>query len=124
MIQEVLCNKTKAMLITRPRRFGKTLNLSILRRFFEDERTAQGEKIDNGYLFDGLAVSRCGEEVLQHRQQYPVIFLSLKSAKQPDYEMAYDSLIDEIAREFSRHQYVLPVSYTHLDVYKRQEPVQ
>ena len=107
LIQEVLCNKTKAMLITRPRRFGKTLNLSILRRFFEDERTAQGEKIDNGYLFDGLAVSRCGEEVLQHRQQYPVIFLSLKSAKQPDYEMAYDSLIDEIAREFSRHQYVL-----------------
>ena len=73
----------------RPRRFGKTLNQFMIRRFFEDEITEQGEKVDNGYLFDGLKIAACGEEIMQHRQQYPVIFLTLKSAKQPTYEMAY-----------------------------------
>ena len=107
MIEKLIRSKTVVTLLTRPRRFGKTLNQSMIRRFFEDERTEQGEKIDNGHLFDGLAISNCGEEILKHKQQYPVIFLSLKSAKQPDYEMAYASLVDEIAKEFHRHKYVL-----------------
>ena len=62
-------------MFTRPRRFGKTLNQFMIRRFFEDERTEKGEKVDNGYLFDGLAIAECGEEILKHQQQYPVIFL-------------------------------------------------
>ena len=107
LIKKLIENKTKVTLFTRPRRFGKTLNQSMIRRFFEDERTEQGEQIDNGHLFDGLAISRCGEEILKHQQQYPVIFLSLKSAKQPDFEMAYKSLLDEISKEFKRHKYVL-----------------
>ena len=107
MIEELVRSKTVVTLFTRPRRFGKTLNQSMIRRFFEDERTTQGERIDNGHLFDGLAISRCGEEILKHQQQYPVIFLSLKSSKQPSYEMAHASLIDEISKEFKRHKYVL-----------------
>ena len=94
-------------LFTRPRRFGKTLNQSMFRRFFEDERKPDGSRIDNGYIFDDLAISKCGEVYLRHQQQYPVINLSLKSGKQPGFEMAYKCLIDEIAEEFRRHKYVL-----------------
>ena len=110
LVKEILDSAGKAVLLTRPRRFGKTLNLSMIRRFFEDERTAEGESIDNGDLFNGLAVSECEEKYLSHQQQYPVISLSLKSAKQPDYSMARDCLIDEIVQEFRRHQYVLKSS--------------
>ena len=50
MIKELLDGEGKVLLLTRPRRFGKTLNLSMIRRFFEDERTEKGEKIENGYI--------------------------------------------------------------------------
>ena len=107
LIKELLEKKAMVTLFTRPRRFGKTLNQSMIRRFFEDEITEQGERIDNRYLFDGLAISSCGEDILKHQQQYPVIFLSLKSAKQSDYNTAYNCLVDEICKEFERHSYVL-----------------
>ena len=107
MIRELLESNAKVTLFTRPRRFGKTLNQSMIKRFLEDEITEHGERIDNSYLFDGLAISRCSEDILKHQQQYPVIFLSLKSAKQPDYSKAYESIIDDICKEFVRHSYVL-----------------
>ena len=107
MIKKLIEENAKVTLFMRPRRFGKTLNQFMLRRFFEDERTRSGERIDNGYLFDGLKVAACGEEVLQHQQQYPVIFLSLKSAKQPNFEEAYKKICKALAEEFRRHQYLL-----------------
>ena len=107
MIEKLIESRAKVTLFTRPRRFGKTLNQFMIRRFFEDEITEKGEKVDNGYLFDGLKITECGEEILSHQQQYPVIFLTLKSAKQPDFEMAYGALADEIYNEFVRHRYVL-----------------
>ena len=107
MIKELIESNAKVTLFTRPRRFGKTLNQFMIRRFFEDERTRSGERIDNGYLFDGLKITACGEEVLQHQQQYPVIFLSLKSAKQPNFEEAYKKICRALAEEFRRHQYLL-----------------
>ncbi len=107
MIQSLIESRTMVTLFMRPRRFGKTLNQFMIRRFFEDERTRSGERIDNGYLFDGLKVTACGEEVLQHQQQYPVIFLSLKSAKQPNFEEAYKKICRALAEEFRRHQYLL-----------------
>ena len=107
MIKKLIEENAKVTLFMRPRRFGKTLNQFMIRRFFEDERTRSGERIDNGYLFDGLKVTACGEEVLQHQQQYPVIFLSLKSAKQPNFEEAYKKICRAIAEEFRRHQYLL-----------------
>ena len=107
MIRDLIESNANVMLFTRPRRFGKTLNQSMIRRFFEDEINEFGKKIDNGYLFDGLAVSRCGEDILMHQQRYPVISISLKSAKQPDFDTAYGNICKEIADEFRRHQYVL-----------------
>ena len=107
MIKELIESNAKVTLFTRPRRFGKTLNQFMIRRFFEDEITEKGDRIDNGYLFDGLAIADCDEELRKHQQQYPVIFMSLKSAKQEDYQTAYACLIDEICKEFQRHSYVL-----------------
>ena len=107
MIKKLIESQAKVTLFTRPRRFGKTLNQFMIRRFLEDERTRSGERIDNGHLFDGLKIAECGEEILSHRQQYPVIFLSLKSAKQPNFQEAYKKLCGEIAGEFRRHQYLL-----------------
>ncbi len=107
MIKKLIEKNAKVTLFMRPRRFGMTLNQFMIRRFFEDERTRSGERIDNGDLFDGLKVAACGEEVLQHQQQYPVIFLSLKSAKQPNFEEAYKKICRALAEEFRRHQYLL-----------------
>ena len=68
---------------------------------------ADGKKVVNAYLFDKLKIKECGEEYMAHQGRYPVINLSLKSGKQPTYEMAAASLVDEIAKEFKRHRYVL-----------------
>lgn len=107
MIQELLESNAKVSLFTRPRRFGKTLNQSMIRRFFEDERTQEGEKVDNGDLFEDLAITTCGEEVLTHQQRYPVISMTLKSTKQKNYHLAYEELKKWISEEYKRHQYVL-----------------
>ena len=107
MIKKLIESNAKVTLFTRPRRFGKTLNQFMIRRFFEDEITEKGEKVDNGYLFNGLAITECGEEIMQHQQLYPVIFLSLKSAKQPTYALAYMELKKRISEEYKRHRYVL-----------------
>ena len=107
MIKKLIESQAKVTLFTRPRRFGKTLNQFMIRRFFEDEITEKGEKVDNGYLFEGLKIAECGEEILKHQQQYPVIFLTLKSAKQPTYALAYMELKKRISEEYKRHRYVL-----------------
>lgn len=107
MIRDLLDRGGKVTLFTRPRRFGKTLNLSMIRRFFEAEIGFDGKEIQNGYLFKDLKISAYGQHYMAHQGKYPVINLSLKSAKQPTYEMAYRCLVDEIAKEFIRHAYVL-----------------
>ena len=121
MIEKLIESNAMVTLFTRPRRFGKTLNQFMIRRFFEDERTEKGAKVDNGYLFDGLKIAECGEEILSHQQQYPVIFMTLKSAKQPTYEMAYACLVDEICKEFERHSYVLQgeMSQRNREIFER-----
>lgn len=106
-VKELLDKKGDVNLFTRPRRFGKTLNLSILKYFFEDARDTDGEKLDNTYLFERLNIMKESDDYLSHMGQYPVISLSLKSGKQPDFEMALASLIDEIQKEFQRHKYIL-----------------
>ena len=95
----------------------------MIRRFFEDERTEQGERIDNGHLFDGLAISRCGEEILKHQQQYPVIFMSLKSAKQPNYALTYMELKKCISGEYKRHKYILRGGVLSKDEIERFEKI-
>jgi hypothetical protein len=106
-IRELLDKKGEVNLFTRPRRFGKTLNMSMLQYFFEDAREADGTKVDNSHLFQGMKIMEAGEKYLAHRGQYPVISLSLKSAKQPNFDMAYDMLKRQIADEYSRHMFIL-----------------
>lgn len=64
----------------------------MIRRFFEEELDTEGEKIDNGYLFHKLNIAKCGGEYMAHQGNYPVISLSLKSAKQPAYEWRLPAL--------------------------------
>ena len=107
MLKELADQKGTVNLFTRPRRFGKTLTLSMVRTFFEDERNYAGEKIDNRRYFEGKKIMEAGEKYTSELGQYPVIKLSLKSAKQPTYEMAYNCLRNEMIYEFDRHRYVL-----------------
>ena len=123
MIRDLFENNAMVTLFTRPRRFGKTLNQFMIRRFFEEERTEKGEKINNGGLFDGLAITQCGEEILSHQQQYPVIFLTLKSAKQDTYALAYMELKKRLSAEYKRHKYVLMGDTLTTDEKERFEAV-
>ena len=106
-IKELLDKKGDVNLFTRPRRFGKTLNMSMLQYFFEDSRKENGEKLDHAYLFEGLQIMEQGEEYLSHMGQYPVINLTLKGGKQPNYELAYTLLKRQIAYEYKRHKFIL-----------------
>ena len=105
-IKELLDLKGKVNLFLRPRRFGKTLNLSMLRYFFEDTGDVKKNE-ENKSLFQGLKIMEQGEEYTRHMGNYPVINLTLKSAKQPGFESAYSKLRKAIADEFQRHQYIL-----------------
>lgn len=98
-IKELLEKKGAVNLFTRPRRFGKTLNLSMLQYFFENT--------GNTGLFEGLQICGYEEICTEHMGQYPVIMLSLKSAKQPDFRQAYAALMDDIGREFDRHRGIM-----------------
>lgn len=105
-IKELLDLKGKVNLFTRPRRFGKTLNLSMLRYFFED--TGDMEKNErNKELFQGMKIIGEGEKYSGQMGMYPVINLTLKSAKQEDFETAYYMLQVEIASEFDRHRNII-----------------
>lgn len=107
LIRDLLDNGGKVYLFTRPRRFGKTLGLSMLKTFFEREIGTDGEPVDNSRYFDGMAIMKAGNAYTRHLGQYPVISLSLKSGKQPDFRMAYECLVEQIAIEYKRHAYVL-----------------
>lgn len=100
-IKELLDMKGKVNLLTRPRRFGKTLNLSMLKCFFE-MNSYHAEK-----LFSGLAIMNAGYEYTKHMSGYPVISLSLKSMKQASYELSYVQMKKMIAEEFRRLDFVL-----------------
>lgn len=101
MIKDIIDNREKVNLYTRPRRFGKTLNLSMLQYYFE-----KTDK-DNSYLFDNLKISKAGDIYKDYQGQYPVISLSLKSMKQPNFDYSFSEYKNLITREFGRHNYIL-----------------
>ena len=101
MIKDLLDNEDMISLITRPRRFGKTLNLSMIQRFFEKTEES------NAYLFENLKISYEGEEYLKHQGKYPVITLSLKALKQPDYDKSIDFFKFIVQAEYKRHKKIL-----------------
>lgn len=108
LIKDLLDNKAAVNLFTRPRRFGKTLNISMLQYYLEDRRDEfTGEKIDNSYLFEGLNIKAEGEKYTKDMGKYPVINLSLKSAKQRSLDLAFQCIREEISNEFKRHKYII-----------------
>jgi hypothetical protein len=102
-IKDLLDKKATVTLCTRPRRFGKTLNQTMLKCFFED--TAQTGGKDTGALFRGLKIEVTGERYMCHQGKYPVIFLTFKDTKMADFENSYTQLKNIIADEFARHEY-------------------
>lgn len=106
LIQELVELKGKVNLFTRPRRFGKTLNMSMLQYYFENTGDA-AETANNASLFLGLKIMEAGEKYTSLMGRYPVISLTLKSAKQKTFDSAFYKLREEIAEEFKRHKYLL-----------------
>ena len=106
LIRDVVEKGGEVTLFTRPRRFGKTLALSMLRTFFEKEYDSEGNVVDKRRYFEGKKIMDAPEDILSMMGRYPVIKLSLKSAKQPRYISAALQLRDEIISEFSRHSYI------------------
>ncbi len=100
LIKELLDFGSEVTLITRPRRFGKTLNLSMLRHFFEKTPNS------TAFLFDGLHIAK-HPECMEHQGQYPVIFLTLKGIKGATWEASFDNIKWLIADAFWRHSYLL-----------------
>lgn len=100
LIQELVEKGSAVALIPRLRRFGKTLNLSMLRYFFE--KTEE----DNSHLFKSLNIWK-NEKIRALQGQFPVIFISLKDVKHFSWEETFESLRGLIAKEFQRHSYLL-----------------
>jgi hypothetical protein len=99
-IEEVIQDASRVLLFPRPRRFGKTLNMSMLQYFFTNKNTEENRR-----LFDGLAITK-SQVFEQHFGQYPVVFLSFKSCKGDNYEKIYYSIRAVIARAFKEHKYI------------------
>lgn len=107
MIKDLLDQKAKVALFTRPRRFGKTLNISMLKYFFEDSRDWQGKRQDWSYLFKGLKIMDAGKQYSSYMGQYPVIYLTFKDSKRESFKRSYEEIVRVIAEEFGRHEFVL-----------------
>ena len=98
MIKEFLDRKPLISLFTRPRRFGKTLNMDMLRVFFEISDT------DTSQYFRDKEIWKCGEEYREHQGKYPVIFLTFKDIKFNTWEETIAAITDVFAKETQRHE--------------------
>ena len=99
-ISELLNYTDKVQLITRPRRFGKTLMMSMLKCFFDIEQ-------DNRVLFSGLEIGRNKVLCAEWMNQCPVVFLTFKEIEGLDFESAYDCLKDVLAEIFNQYSFIL-----------------
>ena len=116
LIKEFLDKKPLVSLFTRPRRFGKTLNMDMLRVFFEisDEDTSK-------YFID-KAIWKCGEEYRSHQGKYPVIFLTFKDVKFDSWEATLEKIRGLLQEEYGRHQELMnsdKLSQYEKDYFKR-----
>ena len=107
LIRDIIKKGGKVNLFTRPRRFGKTLTLSMIRTFFELEYGFDGKIIDKQHYFENKKIMQCEDSILSKMGQYPVITLSLKAGKKTDFQNAFLKLREEIILEFDRHSYLL-----------------
>ena len=99
LIYEILINKAKVTLFTRPRRFGKTLNMSMLKYFFNIEN-----KEENRKLFENLKIS--DSTYMSEQGKYPVIFISLKDLKENNWEECLESIKDIMYKVFNDYEFL------------------
>ncbi len=104
LIKHLIEHPSEVQLITRPRRFGKTLNLSMIRYFFEAPPPGDSGT-PNASLFDGLSISSHAE-CLEYMGRYPVIHLSFKDAKGSSFDECMGIIRDMLSAEYQRHEYL------------------
>ena len=106
-IKELLENRGKVTLITRPRRFGKTMNMSMLRSFFDVERpTPTFTSMDSVALFNGLKIMEHKDIVEKHMNKYPVVFLTLKNVEFATYENSIKKIGALVSELFQENLYL------------------
>ena len=113
MIRDFLDAKPMVSLFTRPRHFGKTLNMDMLRVFFE--KTAENTSI----YFKDKQIWRCGEYYTKHQGQYPVIFLTFKDVKCSTWSETFQKIKKIISLEFIRHEEL--ENSTKLSSYEKEQ---
>ena len=99
LIEELLINRAPVTLFTRPRRFGKTLNMSMLRYFFDVK-----DKEENKKLFENLKIY--DSEYMSEQGKYPVIFVSLKDLKEDTWEECLESIKDIMYKIFNEYNFL------------------
>lgn len=107
LIEQLFESRGKVNLFTRPRRFGKTLNMSMLKYFFEIGADPS--------LFDGLNISRNEQLCKEHMGKYPVIFLTLKNVDGLDFQEAKQRFVDLLGTEAARFRFLLDSDRLTLD---------
>lgn len=101
LIKDFLDERPMVSLFTRPRRFGKTLNMDMLRTFFE--KTEE----DTSVYFKDKAIWQCGEWYQSYQGKYPVIFISFKDVKFETWEETRENIAHVLRKEFERHRKIL-----------------
>ncbi|BBM57323.1 hypothetical protein JMUB4039_1302 [Leptotrichia trevisanii] len=98
-IEEILEDLSEVKLFTRPRRFGKTLNLSMLKYFFDIENAEENKK-----LFDDLYISK--SEYMKYQGQNPVIFISMRNAEAESWEDSFSNIKNLISDLYDKFEYI------------------
>jgi len=133
LIKELLDSGAKVTLLPRPRRFGKTLNLSMLRYFFEKvvdrsytsihfpaENTQYERGLSRRHLFNGLKIEQHAD-CMKHQGKYPVIWLTFKDVKTEKWDDCYEKIRKVISAEFKRHFDVIRNSLSEQELRKIQD---
>ena len=99
LIEELLINRAPVTLFTRPRRFGKTLNMSMIKYFFDVKNKEENKK-----LFENLKIYN--SEYMSEQGKYPVIFISLKDLKGDTWEKCFENLKKTMYKIFNKYEFV------------------
>ena len=100
-IKNIIDNESRVVLVTRPRRFGKTLNMSMLKYYFDCKKT------DNQELFKDLKIMEQGEEYTSKLGYYPVIYITLKDVQDRNYESMLLDMKTAMLNMYKEHMYLL-----------------
>ena len=100
LIKDVIDNSYKTILLPRPRRFGKTLNISMLRYFFEKSEDCKQD------CFEDLKIWKEGEDYLKHFNKYPVIFVTFNDCKHRNWEKCYEDFKERVIKIYKQFSYL------------------